>query len=96
MMSRTNASGTRPNASGTRARPNASMRPPLNKGDALRDASADTTSMRPTLLMGARPVDWPPPAPAWFRPFMEADDRRRAALMWQGKQRLALSRKRRR
>ena len=45
MMSRTNASGTRPNASGTRARPNASMRPPLNKGDALRDASADTTSM---------------------------------------------------
>jgi len=43
-----------------------------------------------------RLFDWPPPAPAWFAAWMEADDALRAATMLAGRQRLELSRKQRR
>jgi hypothetical protein len=37
-----------------------------------------------------QPLDWPPPRPAWFAAWMQADDRRRAETMAAGKARLAL------
>jgi hypothetical protein len=44
-----------------------------------------------------QPLDWPPPEPAWFAAWMEADDRRRAETMAAGRRRLdELSRRQRR
>ena len=43
-----------------------------------------------------RPLNWPPPEPPWFATWMSADDRRRAEMMFAGRQRLELSRRRRR
>jgi hypothetical protein len=78
------ASPMRPSASGTQAEPNASMRPPLNRG-----RSTGRIPTLPAVRTDASPLtDWPP-RPAWFAAWMKEDDARRMATLAAALQRKA-------